>query len=97
MHEQHQSPAIADRDELRTWRMMISANRETWRLSRLADVARRIFGASPSTGDKIGEINDHKGTLTVFWSRPPTTNDLAVVAQAWDDENECDIQHQWAE
>ena len=86
---------IVDRDELRTWRITISANRETSRLQRMADVARRVFGADPGVGDKIDTLHDHKGTMTVTWFRRPTEHDRKVVQQAWEAECECDIEHVW--
>jgi len=86
---------FTDRDEMRTWRITISANRETSRLGRMADVARRVFSADPSVGDKIHMLHDHKGALTVTWFRPPTQHDQQVVAQAWEGENEYEVNHEW--
>jgi len=86
---------FTDRDEMRTWRITISANRETSRLGRMADGARRVFSAGPSVGDEIHMLHDHKGELTVTWFRRPSPHDRSVVAQAWEDEDECEINHEW--
>jgi len=94
-YQEDPRPPIVDRDERRTWQITIGAHRETSRLTRMADVARRVFGADPSVGDKIDMLHDHKGCLTVTWLQRPSAHDQRVVAQAWEDECECEIEHDW--
>ena len=69
--------------------IILSANREEdepWRLLRLADVARYYKRYSEKIN--IIKLHDHKGYLTVIWSKEPTTLERHTIESAWENENE---------
>lgn len=60
---------------------------DEWRINRL----QRIIGYAQAQIDqdhsllnKVSKLNDHEGTLRVYWTSEPTNNEKRAFEKAWD-------------
>ncbi|MES2935039.1 MAG: hypothetical protein V4805_16295 [Pseudomonadota bacterium] len=59
------------------------------RIERLMRVYGYVVALADIAGDpefilKVSQLHDHKGTLIVFWSDPPTEEEKYLFVKAWE-------------
>lgn len=64
------------------------SDEESWRLVRLERIIGYICALSEHYGNndllnKIEELRDHKGTLTVKWKTEPTDGEKEILLKSW--------------
>lgn len=63
-----------------------------WRIDRLKRIARTAKRLAWNLTRLIA-LHDHKGTLMCLWSAPPDDEAKKLIENAWDTENESEVQH----
>lgn len=61
---------------------------EEWRYPRLHNVIGYVHAMIDVNGldilPKLSRLDDHKGTLSVYWKESPTTLEMKIISDAWD-------------
>jgi hypothetical protein len=90
-------------DELRDTHITIGCYRETERLGRVLDTFQKALTLARRDGrdaDLLGQLvslHDHKGDLTAKWRDLTLAQSLfRYVNAAWEDQCECNVQHEGA-
>jgi len=57
---------------------------ESWRISRLNNVIEELkLNKKIEVLNKINNIHDHKGLLSVNWKNIPTEKDMSIIKEIW--------------
>jgi hypothetical protein len=81
-------------------KISLSCYGEVNRFCRLANVLSDVVRLATEDGladrviQKIDEIHDHKGCLTVTWEIMPTLAEKEIVEKAWELQNEYFVEHE---
>ena len=84
--DEPQSPRIQTIDAYRS-------DEQPHRITRLHEVV-GFLAAKGLDGRSIRALHDHKGILTVTWKQEPSDGDKKIVEDAWDWQNEIEIEHE---
>tara|TARA_R110000787_G_scaffold90645_2_gene191273 strand:- start:531 stop:809 length:279 start_codon:yes stop_codon:yes gene_type:complete len=57
---------------------------ESWRISRLNNVIEKLkLNKKIEVLNKIDNLHDHKGLLSVKWKNIPTKKDMSIIKKIW--------------
>ncbi|WP_071147509.1 hypothetical protein [Bacteroides ihuae] len=76
-------------------KLSIERDDELFRLERLSRVSCFLAKEFASKGEPliISELEDHKGELTVTWTKEPNEKQKSIAIRGWELENEYSIVH----